>query len=1087
MQTTSQEDDYKFQILYEEVSDKDEFEYNTHEGVATTLYELIRDTDKGITVGLEGAWGSGKSTVINLLRNKLDEKTLFFSFDAWAHEGDPLRRIFLESLINKIDPNNENDELVSLKNKVSGRTKTVDVKTKKGVSKFGKLISASALAIPMGSAFLSAVKYENLVYPWSDVPKSIDWLLVFGIFLTLLPLVVTLGCWLLKRDEFKLFESESAENYTQDITEDGERTSIEFERLFSEIMSLIIGKPDSKYERCIIVIDNLDRIEAKSSQGIWSTLQTFFQHRSSSNSHLDWKDKLWFIVPFDREGLSKIWQQEDSNSDMNVARSFFDKCFQVIAEVPTPVMSGWIKFFDLSLEKAFSNRESDWKNEFRATYIRCKGILDSSPTPREIYTLINKSGFLSLQFKNSISAQSICIYSLLRLSDTEKTIRKMLLENTISQKYSIDGDLNKVKSEIAGLLFKVEPQKGIELLLVPEIRQSLINGDGGYLNSLIKDHNDSFWISWDKLDFESLFSSDNSDKIRINVTKALHNGMIDFKSHIIKDINHLYKIWSDDNVAWDFKKYKFSESLSFLYSLVQDKNNFGNWLSDFSQNIISQIVSSVSDDFDSEELSSLSDLEHFIRANNINIKSLHYRNLDLPNWKIWIEALKKENVKFHSIHPTKGTIKELSEKVLSSSSVNEDDMEILFLSYINSPIATEWKLALPYIVSWSKLSNRTFYSENFYKLVKILIIDSSENIKKELISLINSKEFWSSYVTNEDGEDISTLSILAGLCIDDFDTATFLPDEIKEYWANETNEQVHIIEDFVKAKQLGNLWKLATDSNNKLARAVLLNSNDDRLYETIDCIRYLGEFDDFDEKHLENLVSRICKLKILDSNNDIRSVIRGDFLAYSKVLEILQKHGDTGAKEFVTSILKELSKENWGETLEKENKLFALLEHKERKLSCAVLEYMKNIVSGDREITQWFSDNISGILEKSADVSRIIFTSVSEAFFSCEKDNLSDDIFSLLKDYMSVDMLNKSTQEDIEKKLLLWLENKQFNRAKWLLSLDRTFDTLLLTDSLPSVIEEIRAADEDNQHDELYSNFEKMFNFKLNNIEKESD
>lgn len=64
----------------------------------------------------------------------------------------------------------------------------------------------------------------------------------------------------------------------------------------------------------------------------------------------------------------------------------------------------------------------------------------------------------------------------------------MLLDNKISEKYSIDGDLNKIKSEIAGLLFKVEPQKGVELLLVPEIRQSLINGDGDYLNSLVTEH-----------------------------------------------------------------------------------------------------------------------------------------------------------------------------------------------------------------------------------------------------------------------------------------------------------------------------------------------------------------------------------------------------------------------------------------------------------------------------------------------------------------------------------------------------------------------------------------------------------------------
>ena len=45
------------------------------------------------------------STVINLLKNapqhgndKSDELAIFV-FDAWAHEGDPLRRTFLEKLI----------------------------------------------------------------------------------------------------------------------------------------------------------------------------------------------------------------------------------------------------------------------------------------------------------------------------------------------------------------------------------------------------------------------------------------------------------------------------------------------------------------------------------------------------------------------------------------------------------------------------------------------------------------------------------------------------------------------------------------------------------------------------------------------------------------------------------------------------------------------------------------------------------------------------------------------------------------------------------------------------------------------------
>ena len=92
---------YKFKILSEDVATQYLFEDQTHERVSENLYQTIKDASKGVTIGLEGSWGSGKSTVIKLLKDKLaknnEEKTLFFMFDAWAHDGDPLRRIFLES------------------------------------------------------------------------------------------------------------------------------------------------------------------------------------------------------------------------------------------------------------------------------------------------------------------------------------------------------------------------------------------------------------------------------------------------------------------------------------------------------------------------------------------------------------------------------------------------------------------------------------------------------------------------------------------------------------------------------------------------------------------------------------------------------------------------------------------------------------------------------------------------------------------------------------------------------------------------------------------------------------------------------
>ena len=89
--------DYPFTLLREEAEDRDAFKNHTHENVADALAVLIERERGGLTIGLEGSWGGGKSTVLKILRRKLT-KSYFFFFDAWAHEGDSLRRVFLESL-----------------------------------------------------------------------------------------------------------------------------------------------------------------------------------------------------------------------------------------------------------------------------------------------------------------------------------------------------------------------------------------------------------------------------------------------------------------------------------------------------------------------------------------------------------------------------------------------------------------------------------------------------------------------------------------------------------------------------------------------------------------------------------------------------------------------------------------------------------------------------------------------------------------------------------------------------------------------------------------------------------------------------
>lgn len=73
--------------------------FGSHERLASAIAELISSDTGGKSIALTGSWGSGKSTVITLLKSKLEAYARVFVFDAWAHEGDPLRRAFLERLI----------------------------------------------------------------------------------------------------------------------------------------------------------------------------------------------------------------------------------------------------------------------------------------------------------------------------------------------------------------------------------------------------------------------------------------------------------------------------------------------------------------------------------------------------------------------------------------------------------------------------------------------------------------------------------------------------------------------------------------------------------------------------------------------------------------------------------------------------------------------------------------------------------------------------------------------------------------------------------------------------------------------------
>ena len=80
-------------------------------GVADTVAEIIVRADgRPISVGVSGAWGIGKSSMINLIRDSLGKRAddgdadfLFVEFNAWLYQGyDDARAALMDVIANAL-------------------------------------------------------------------------------------------------------------------------------------------------------------------------------------------------------------------------------------------------------------------------------------------------------------------------------------------------------------------------------------------------------------------------------------------------------------------------------------------------------------------------------------------------------------------------------------------------------------------------------------------------------------------------------------------------------------------------------------------------------------------------------------------------------------------------------------------------------------------------------------------------------------------------------------------------------------------------------------------------------------------------
>ena len=484
-------------------------------------------------IALEGGWGSGKTTVVNLLRKYLqnEKNVTVFSFDAWAHEGDPLRRTYLESLIRHFRDLGwiEKEPWDKKLRELAHRRKVSSTRTVPKTTALGKLVAISVLLVPVGVPFLTKGLDRGVALSGG----AFNWRFLVGLVLALAPFVI-LGCnWIrilwkrrVKRrlavdssvnptddeeevSEWSFLIGDAITETTQDTIETPEPTSIEFEDRFRELMSAALK---GRNRRGVIVLDNLDRVAPKNALTIWSTLQTFLQHRSIAIEQ--WFKNLWIIVPYDPAGLRQLWRNwgaegkpkpaggGDESDGQNqtqivVSDSFLDKSFQLRFEVPPAVLSNWKQYLRNLVDFALPEHSKDQEVIYQV-FDGCRSAGSEAPTPRELKLFVNQIGVIHREWQDDFPLGDVAYYVILRRGHTD--VCKALLDGKLPHKKNVESIISaNLHANLAGLAFNVEPRVGQQLLLSDPIKDSLMKGDVKSLQELARNHDQGFWAVLDQV------------------------------------------------------------------------------------------------------------------------------------------------------------------------------------------------------------------------------------------------------------------------------------------------------------------------------------------------------------------------------------------------------------------------------------------------------------------------------------------------------------------------------------------------------------------------------------------------------------
>ncbi len=450
---------------------EDQFEGKSHERIANSISDHIRNKNELRILGIEGEWGSGKSNIIELIKQRLVNTHYLYLYDCWGHQEDSHRRAFLEELTEELvlkEKLNNETEYQDIQGNITkitwakkikyllARKRETDHKTipkiSIGIIVIGLVIILSPLFTLISETIFdeNAIWWKKLILPLSPIILAI--------------ITYFLSSWKSKKlidlsELFFLYKGTELENTTYEIFSDTEPSVKEFKQWIQSISNdLETG--------LVIVFDNMDRLPPEKVKGLWSSIHTFFAEHKYEKIHI--------IIPFDREHLGQAFDDQEPKTN-----EFINKTFSITYRVSPPVLTDWKDFFTQKFEDAFGDKEEDFP-----TVLSVFDRLKPKFTPRDIIVFINELVTYNSIWKEDIPLRYIAVFVLKKefiLDDPQKII---LANDFLDTAKNLFVDDDELQNFVSALAYNVPLDKASQVILVRDLELILRGTSNFSINDL---------------------------------------------------------------------------------------------------------------------------------------------------------------------------------------------------------------------------------------------------------------------------------------------------------------------------------------------------------------------------------------------------------------------------------------------------------------------------------------------------------------------------------------------------------------------------------------------------------------------------